>query len=274
MADNIFTIVLPDGTSYNIKDISAVTNISWDSTNRKIQKTINETTSDVVVMPIVAGTGANSAVGGRADCIASGQDSFAYGYDAQATGKQSIAFYRGIATKQGAIAMGGVVTGLTATTASGIGSIAIGFSTYASGTYAISIGYNNTASGTAAINIGTMCEASANYSLSFGYRTKAGSVYQTTLGKCNVEDTSDTYCLIVGNGTDDNNRSNAMTVDWNGNINANNIVASTSISNTGLISFKNSNNTAVYTTQLPIYDGSSSGSGTTTIIIDCGTWDT
>ena len=50
-----------------------------------------------------------------------------------------------------------------------------------------------------------------------------------------------------------------MTVDWNGNISANNIVTSTSVSNTGLISFLNSNSTAVYTTQLPTYDGSVTG---------------
>ena len=38
------------------------------------------------------------------------------------------------------------------------------------------------------------------------------------MGKYNVQDTNDDYALIIGNGVDDNNRSNALTVDWNGNI--------------------------------------------------------
>lgn len=42
---------------------------------------------------------------------------------------------------------------------------------------------------------------------------------QTALGKYNVEDANDEYALIIGNGTDDQNRSNALTVDWTGKIN-------------------------------------------------------
>lgn len=48
--------------------------------------------------------------------------------------------------------------------------------------------------------------------------TLASSNYQTAIGKYNVEDTNNTYALIIGNGTDGNSRSNAFTVDWNGNI--------------------------------------------------------
>ena len=48
--------------------------------------------------------------------------------------------------------------------------------------------------------------------------TLASSNYQTAIGKYNVEDTNNTYALVIGNGTDDDNRSNALTVDWNGNI--------------------------------------------------------
>ena len=43
---------------------------------------------------------------------------------------------------------------------------------------------------------------------------------QIALGKFNVEDTNDEYVLIIGNGTDDQNRSNALTVDWNGKVTA------------------------------------------------------
>lgn len=48
----------------------------------------------------------------------------------------------------------------------------------------------------------------------------ASSDNQTAIGKCNVEDTAGKYALIVGNGTSDSNRSNALTVDWNGNVEA------------------------------------------------------
>ena len=44
--------------------------------------------------------------------------------------------------------------------------------------------------------------------------------YQTALGKFNEQDTNDEYSLIIGNGTADNARSNALTVGWNGNVTA------------------------------------------------------
>lgn len=48
--------------------------------------------------------------------------------------------------------------------------------------------------------------------------TLASSNYQTAIGKYNIEDTNNTYALIIGNGTDGNSRSNALTVDWNGQV--------------------------------------------------------
>ena len=61
-------------------------------------------------------------------------------------------------------------------------------------------------------------------------QTIASKRAQTTLGSYNIEDTAATtthqsgsvnygeYAVIVGNGTDDNTRSNALTVDWSGNV--------------------------------------------------------
>lgn len=57
--------------------------------------------------------------------------------------------------------------------------------------------------------------ASGQYSHAQNYMTRAASNYQTALGKCNVEDTNGAYAVIVGNGTSDNARSNALTVGWN-----------------------------------------------------------
>ena len=69
-----------------------------------------------------------------------------------------------------------------------------------------------------------------------GKETKASSNYQHVSGKYNIEDTSGTYAEIIGNGTANNARSNARTLDWSGNevlagsltINGNQTVATTS----------------------------------------------
>ena len=50
-----------------------------------------------------------------------------------------------------------------------------------------------------------------------GYYTISASSYQHVQGKFNIEDTANTYAHIVGNGTTDTNRSNAHTLDWDGN---------------------------------------------------------
>ena len=59
--------------------------------------------------------------------------------------------------------------------------------------------------------------ASGNYSHAQNDGTKAQGESQTALGKYNVADS--TSAVIIGNGTADNARSNALTVDWSGNIN-------------------------------------------------------
>lgn len=50
-----------------------------------------------------------------------------------------------------------------------------------------------------------------------GTGTAASSANQHVQGKYNIEDSDETYAHIVGNGTSDTARSNAHTVDWNGN---------------------------------------------------------
>lgn len=60
--------------------------------------------------------------------------------------------------------------------------------------------------------------ASGNGSHAEGYGTIAASNYQHAAGKLNIKDTSNTYAYIIGNGTDNSNRSNAFTVDWSGNV--------------------------------------------------------
>lgn len=44
--------------------------------------------------------------------------------------------------------------------------------------------------------------------------------YGVSIGKYNEEDTNNDNAFIIGNGADESNRSNAFTVDWDGNVNA------------------------------------------------------
>ena len=132
------------------------------------------------------------------------------------------------------------------TTASGGYSHAEGWRSKASGEYSHAEGYQTTASkdcthaeGNETIASGhyshaegsnTTTTASANYAHAQNRGTIAAKYGQTTMGSYNIEDDAEstthpsgninygTHALIIGNGTSNNARSNALTVDWDGNI--------------------------------------------------------
>lgn len=125
-----------------------------------------------------------------------------------------------------------------ATEANGNCAIAEGYKNKANGDYAHSEGEFTYASGRSSHSEGTTTTASGRSSHSEGFNTFAPGYYahtqgngtqaynqsQTALGEYNIKDPSNkpinnrgTYVEIVGNGTDSNNRSNARTLDWNGN---------------------------------------------------------
>ena len=62
---------------------------------------------------------------------------------------------------------------------------------------------------------GTIASGSASHAE--GNNTIASSNQQHVQGKYNIEDTENKYAHIVGNGENDTTRSNAHTLDWNGN---------------------------------------------------------
>ncbi len=132
------------------------------------------------------------------DSVASGDYSFAMGENAEAVGDYSVAMGENAAANGDySVAMG------DSPTATGKGSVAMGDNAAASGNGAFAEGVETYAYGT-----GTHAE---------GYYTDAESNYQHVSGKFNIVDNADTYAEIIGNGTDDNNRSNARTLDWSGN---------------------------------------------------------
>ena len=103
------------------------------------------------------------------------------------------------------------------TTASAWGSHAEGNGTTASGQNSHAEGDGTTASGQGSHAEGNNTTASAWGSHAEGRYTKASSDHQHVQGKYNIEDTANIYAHIVGNGTADDARSNAHTLDWSGN---------------------------------------------------------
>ena len=102
------------------------------------------------------------------------------------------------------------------TTALGSSSHAEGANTKASGGSSHAEGYLTTASSDSSHAEGFNTKASGKQSHAEGYSTRASSNYQHVQGKYNIEDSNNTYADIIGNGSS-NNRSNAATVDWQGN---------------------------------------------------------
>lgn len=84
-------------------------------------------------------------------------------------------------------------------------------------------GLSTIASGVASHAEGNETEASGNISHAQNAYTIAASSSQTALGRYNIADYSDTFAVIIGNGrfdeiTQQRIRSNALTVDWSGNV--------------------------------------------------------
>lgn len=151
-------------------------------------------------LPFVLGTGNNSAILDGLSNTASGGGSVATGNLSVASGACSFAGGR----KASSSSIG--------TTAEGIGSFAYGTSAYAKGDGSLAIGQVTTASGLLSSSFG-------NYTISSGRA-------QMVIGQYNIEDTEEDTThgsgakkniFIIGNGTANDARSNALTVDWNGN---------------------------------------------------------
>ena len=132
-------------------------------------------------MTTASGNGTHAEGSGT---IASGHFSHAEGYGAEATGSYSHA--------------------------EGDDTEAKGMASHAEGAYSIAEGSQSHAEG-------NWTEALGKSSHAEGHYTYAGSNYQHAQGKFNMKDDSSVYAHIVGNGTSDNVRSNAHTLDWEGN---------------------------------------------------------
>ncbi len=134
-----------------------------------------------------------------------GMASFAGGYNAKASGNQSVSLGLG-------------------TSASGLSSIALGVGAIASGEGAVAIGFD--------------CIASGDISTAMGYKTTAKSGLETTVGTCNTNYTPTSLInwfptdrlFVVGNGSEQSMRSDAMVILKNGNIGIGNSLPSFKLS--------------------------------------------
>ena len=102
-------------------------------------------------------------------------------------------------------------------TFAGTGAHAEGLNTKALGPRSHAEGLNAIASGMASHAEGWNTTASGSSSHAEGFGTIASKNEQHVQGRCNIEDTANKYAHIVGNGITETARSNAHTLDWNGN---------------------------------------------------------
>ncbi len=147
-----------------------------------------------------------------------GDHSIALGYNTTASSLHSVAIGASTtASAPHAVAIGRF------TKAQGQHSTAMGYSTEASGNYGTSMGSQTKAEGVTSTAMGEFTTASANYSTSMGRYTTAQSYMSVVMGRYNVilgDGTAwvtDDPLFIIGNGSSDANRSNALTVLKNAN---------------------------------------------------------
>jgi len=175
---------------------------------------------------------------------ASGESSHAEGNGTEASGNYSHAEgYYTAAGGAGSHAEGNNTTANgTNSHAEGEGTTAIGTASHAEGietyTYvncsaAHAEGYHTGAKNCAHAE-GSYTEANGNYSHAEGHYTEANGpcshaegwgtiangIYQHVSGAFNIEDESNMFAVIVGNGTSADDRSDALTLDWSGNLTA------------------------------------------------------
>jgi len=105
-------------------------------------------------------------------------------------------------------------------TSAGNGSVAMGYQSTASGQYATAFGNVTTASGLFSTTAGYYTVASGLYATAFGNSTIADDQNATVLGVFNDNTLATNTLFQVGNGTNNDNRSNAFVVDNNGIITA------------------------------------------------------
>ena len=221
---------ITDGLNQDKMDKVNPTGTGYFSLNRKTDHTPG--TNSVAVGNQTTASGNYSFAEGNTT-IASGESSHAEGYNTTASGSYSHA--------------------------EGYGSEAIQSYAHAEGAYTTASGYRShaeghdtTASGNNSHAEGSHTEASGKYSHTEGNYTKATHKSQHVEGEYNIADSSTatadnrgTYVHIVGNGTADDKRSNALTLTWGGDLwHSGRLSHGNSVSATGLGAYSGGSGTS------------------------------
>jgi hypothetical protein len=176
---------------------------------------------------------------------ASGTASLAAGSYSNASGSSSTALGASTASGFNSISMGSSTASGRYSTATGISTIAngegatsmgmstnaignlafaFGFGTYANGPFSTAFGASTTANGISSTSMGFSTIANGIYSTSMGFSTTAQSLSSLVIGRYNVVGgnseawLSNDPLFVIGNGSADNARNNAVTVLKNGNV--------------------------------------------------------
>ena len=206
-----FVLSLMHGSSSIITKDNASTHDISISVVKPVDITISQ---KYLGFPVWAGEGKNSIIIGDENGVASGEYTVCEGTGNKAIGACSHAEgYSNEATGNYSHAEG------CFNEATGNYSHAEGRNTKATGNYSHAEGQATKAIGNYSHVEGWGSEASGDYSHAEGYHNIVSGRYQHVQGKYNIEDAEDKYAHIVGNGTHNTERSNAHTLDWDGNAN-------------------------------------------------------
>ena len=190
----------------------------------------------------------NLATAWGSSTIASGNMATAWGNTNTASAQFATAFGQNTVASAGFTTAWGDNTDATSQYATAFGqnslasgqySTAFGLNSIASGTYSTALGQNDTASGTHSLSFGEANKASGTHSTAFGKSTNALGVYSTSSGfnttaysgmETVIGQYNTTYSpenawgwnspdrvFVIGNGTANNSRSDALRVFKNGN---------------------------------------------------------
>ena len=96
-------------------------------------------------------------------------------------------------------------------------SYALGISNVVAASYSTAIGMNNTVQGAYSFSSGYRNQSQGSCSISFGYNNISNCLGQLSFGHYNQRATNIAFLEAVGNGTDDEHRSNARVLDYAGN---------------------------------------------------------
>jgi Chaperone of endosialidase/Head domain of trimeric autotransporter adhesin len=223
-----YEFIYEDNTNASVIGKTVGTGLMYDITkNALLTGDLSKSSAQIGDYSTALGSSTASGFGSTASgfgSTASGFGSTAFGEYSTAFGNYSTAFGKSMASGYGSTASG-------ISFASGEYSTASGNNCVASSHASTALGGGSTASGGGSIALGIVSTATGDVSMATGFFTWAKAYASTAIGSFNdsIASSSKTTWVstdplfIVGNGTSDAARSNALVVLKNGNIGVNNV---------------------------------------------------